>query len=116
MIGEAPKYKFNTNVFKTTATLDLSPEEIKKEETSVEDLGKFITDKAIPSLISDLKQLDGIPTDSDSLKDFFHKRGVNMRYLGKVSQLLSKISHFDKQKDVAITKEEAKQSKDIISL
>ena len=36
----------------------------------------------------DLKQQEGIPIDSQSLQDFFHKRGINMRYLGKVLSLL----------------------------
>lgn len=33
---EAPKFKFNTNVFKDKVTLDMSEQELKKEEEQVE--------------------------------------------------------------------------------
>ena len=32
LMKEAPKYAFNANVFKSTITLDMSPEELKEEE------------------------------------------------------------------------------------
>jgi len=91
LMKEAPKYKFNTNVFKNCVTLDMSEQELKKEEDQVEHLAAYILDTTLPALIADLKQLEGIPTDSASLTEFFHKRGVNMRYLGKVIERLSEV-------------------------
>ena len=105
LIQEAPQFKFNTNVFKSSVKLDMSEDERLKEEQLVEDLSKHIIEKAIPSLISDLKQMEGVPTDSNSLEDFFHKRGINMRYLGKVNELLDSILYFDKQTSTAVTKD-----------
>ena len=105
LIQEAPQFKFNTNVFKSSVKLDMSDDERQKEEQLVEDLSKHIIEKAIPSLISDLKQMEGVPTDSSSLEDFFHKRGINMRYLGKVNELLDSILYFDKQTSTAVTKD-----------
>ena len=64
LIAEAPKFKFNTNVFKKNVQLDMSAEEIRGEEKNVESLSKFITEKAIPNLVQDLKQQEGIPIDS----------------------------------------------------
>ena len=84
LMAEAPKFRFNTNVFKKNVQLDMSEEELAEEEANVKKLATYITEKALPNLIQDLKQQEGIPIDSQSLEDFFHKRGVNMRYLGKV--------------------------------
>lgn len=89
LIAEAPKHTFNSNVFKKNAHLDMTAEELAEEEKNVQNLATFINDKTIPNLIQDLKQQEGVPIDSQSLEDFFHKRGVNMRYLGKVLTVLT---------------------------
>ncbi len=49
-------------------------------------LSSFLEDKMIPSLVAELTQADGAPTDSETLENLFHLNGVNMRYLGKVAQ------------------------------
>ena len=84
LVKEAPKFTFNTNVFKKNVQLDMTAEELKSEEENVKQLATYITEKSIPNLVQDLKQQEGVPIDSQSLTEFFHKRGVNMRYLGKV--------------------------------
>lgn len=84
---EAPKFTFNTNVFKSV-TFALTPEEVKKDEELVEDLAKFLKEQAIPKLFKDLQNVEGVPTDSESLEQAFHSHGVNMRYLGTVAELL----------------------------
>lgn len=89
LIAEAPKQTFNANVFKSSITLDMTPGEIKEAEAQVEKLATFLTETAIPGLVTDFKQQEGIPVDSESLEDFMHKRGVNMRYLGKVLEALA---------------------------
>lgn len=73
--------------------LDITAAELEAEEKNVQQLSSFINDKAIPNLVQDLKQQDGIPVDSNSLEDFFHRRGINMRYLG---QVYSKLGSFPK--------------------
>lgn len=96
LIAEAPKYTFNANVFKNNVQLDMTPEQLAEEENVVKDLAAFILEKQIPNLIQDLKQQEGVPIDSHSLEEFFHKRGVNMRYLGKV---LAQIDEFPKTQE-----------------
>ena len=90
LIGESPKFSFNTNIFKKSVQLDMTAAEIEEEEKNITGLATFITEKAIPNMVNDLKQQEGIPIDSKSLADFFHKRGINMRYLGKVLEGLDK--------------------------
>ena len=110
LINEAPKFQYNTNVFKSTVKLDMTDDERKKEEALIEDMAKYITEKAIPNLISDLKQSEGVPTDSQSLKEFFHKRGVNMRYLGKVMTMLDEVLMYDKQTNKTMMKSDVKDT------
>ncbi len=94
LVKEAPKYTFNTNVYKSNAQLDMTAAELKAEEENVKGLATFILEKAIPNLVQDLKQQENVPIDSESLEDLFHKRGINMRYLGKV---LAVFADFPKQ-------------------
>ena len=102
LIAEAPKFKFNTNIFKKNVQLDMTAEEIREEEKNVENLSKYITEKAIPNLAQDLKQQEGIPIDSQSLKDFLHKRGINMRYLGAVLAAMDKHPETTESKSIHI--------------
>ena len=54
-------------------------------EKDIDDLGAFLKEKAIDSLINEsLLVAEGGPTDSESLQQLFHFHGVNMRYLGDV--------------------------------
>jgi protein TIF31 len=71
-------------VFKTVK-LAMSEEEIKAEEEKVQNLAKFLKEEAIQSLIKNLNRNEGVPTDSASLRDFFHQNGINIRYLGYVA-------------------------------
>lgn len=42
MVMEAPKFKFNVNVFKSGAKLALSDEELRQEEALVLDLARYL--------------------------------------------------------------------------
>ena len=94
---EAPTFKFNVNVLKESIKLDMKQEELEEEEKQVGELAKYLKDTVLETLVLDLKQLEGVPTDSQSLSSFFHKRGVNMRYLGQVIEALSTVKE-DTQK------------------
>ena len=63
-------------------------EEIAADEALVNDLAKFLKEEQLQSLISDLKSGDGVPTDSQSMQELMHRSGINMRYLGKIYELL----------------------------
>lgn len=76
---------FNANVFKNVQ-LAMDEDQVKVEEEKVKQLADFIKTTAIPNLIKNMSKNEGIPTDSQSLKDFFHQNGVNIRYLGLISE------------------------------
>lgn len=86
-LKDAPKYQFNTNVFKKGVTFAPSEaEQVAKDEALVTELAVFVKDQAIPKLLRDLQAVEGVPTDSESLSQAFHSHGLNMRYLGAVHQ------------------------------
>ena len=62
---------FNNNVFKK-AQLVMSEDDIKKEEEKVINLSKYILENAIPNMIKNFNKSEGTPTDSASMRDFFH--------------------------------------------
>lgn len=66
-LKEAPKFTFNTNVFKNVKFAH-PEDEIKKDEELVEELAKFLKESAIPKLVKDLQGVEGVPTDSESLE------------------------------------------------
>lgn len=66
----------------------LPAEEVKKDEELVEDLARFLKENALPKLIKDLQNIEGVPADSEGLEVAFHSHGINMRYLGAVAELL----------------------------
>jgi protein TIF31 len=59
-----------------------------EDEKEVRDACEFLRSKVIPELVQDLHDGDvGFPMDGQSLSQLLHKRGINIRYLGKLAQL-----------------------------
>jgi len=75
---------FNNNVFKNV-NLAMSAEEIKVEQEKVRELAKYLKESALTNLLKAMQKNEGTPTDSHSMKEFFHQNGVNMRYLGMLA-------------------------------
>ncbi|PVH86807.1 hypothetical protein DL98DRAFT_510284 [Cadophora sp. DSE1049] len=67
---------------------DSDKEELAKDEQDVRLACEFLRTTVLPELISDLKEGDvGFPMDGQSLSRLLHKRGINIRYLGKLAGL-----------------------------
>ncbi|KAK3379425.1 clustered mitochondria-domain-containing protein [Lasiosphaeria ovina] len=62
--------------------------ELREDEENVRAACAYLRDGVIPQLLYDLKESDiGFPMDGRSLTRLLHRRGVNMRYLGKLATL-----------------------------
>jgi protein TIF31 len=67
---------------------DEDKEEWSKDEAEVRAACDHLTTEVIPRLIQELKDSEvGFPMDGQSLSTLLHKRGVNIRYLGKIAEL-----------------------------
>lgn len=63
-------------------------EQWAQDEKEVRETCDFLRTKVIPELVQDLHDGDvGFPMDGQSVSQLLHKRGINIRYLGKVAQL-----------------------------
>ncbi|KAI8144263.1 clustered mitochondria-domain-containing protein [Fennellomyces sp. T-0311] len=82
------KLTFNPDVF-TSAKLGGDAETIKEQEQAVRDASKFLNEEIIPSLVLDFASYAISPLDGDALTKAMHRRGINMRYLGKVAELVA---------------------------
>jgi protein TIF31 len=62
-----------------------------KDEAEVRAACEHLQSEVIPRLIQELKDGEvGFPMDGQSLSALLHKRGVNIRYLGKITELADK--------------------------
>ena len=62
--------------------------EWEKDEAEVRAACEHLTSEVIPRMIQELKDGEvGFPMDGQSLSNLLHKRGVNIRYLGKLAEL-----------------------------
>ncbi|PMD34022.1 eukaryotic translation initiation factor-like protein 3 subunit CLU1/TIF31 [Hyaloscypha variabilis F] len=67
---------------------DAEKEQLAKDEQEVRLACEFLRANLLPELVSDLKEGDvGFPMDGQSLSRLLHKRGINIRYLGKIATL-----------------------------
>ncbi|OBZ85999.1 Clustered mitochondria [Choanephora cucurbitarum] len=81
------KLNFNPDVF-TSAKLPQN-EQTKQEEATIREASEFLTNEVIPSLVLDFASYAISPLDGDALTRAMHRRGINMRYLGKLAELIS---------------------------
>ncbi|KAL9603250.1 MAG: hypothetical protein Q9219_001271 [cf. Caloplaca sp. 3 TL-2023] len=82
-------YTLNPDVFcgQSPQTVE-EKEEWANDEHEVRAVANHLHEKVIPELIHDLKEGEvGFPMDGQSLSRLMHKRGINMRYLGKLASL-----------------------------
>ncbi|KAL2835541.1 clustered mitochondria-domain-containing protein [Aspergillus pseudoustus] len=67
---------------------DEEKEQWANDEKEVREACDFLRSKVMPELVQDLHDGDvGFPMDGQSLSQLLHKRGINIRYLGKLAQL-----------------------------
>jgi protein TIF31 len=67
---------------------DEEKEEMTKDEQEVRDACTYLRDTVITSLLRDLNESDiSFPMDGRSLTSLLHRRGINLRYLGKLASL-----------------------------
>ncbi|KAK3302240.1 clustered mitochondria-domain-containing protein [Chaetomium strumarium] len=83
------KFALNPDVFSgQNPQTDEEKEEMAKDEQEVRDACAYLRDTVIPSLIRELSESDiSFPMDGRQLTALLHRRGINLRYLGKLASL-----------------------------
>ncbi|XP_059147572.1 clustered mitochondria protein homolog isoform X2 [Physella acuta] len=82
---------FNPDVFQPHVKhLDPDSETYKKEKELVKMASQHIVSHQIPLMITDFLDHTSSPVDGITLTESMHNRGINVRYLGKVAECLTK--------------------------
>ncbi|CAJ2506894.1 Uu.00g080800.m01.CDS01 [Anthostomella pinea] len=88
---DTSKFSFALNPDAFSGQVPQTEEEKKEFEADEEDVRnacKHLRDSAIPEFVNDIKTSElPFPMDGRSLTKMMHKRGINMRYLGKIVSL-----------------------------
>ncbi|XP_026662154.2 clustered mitochondria protein-like isoform X2 [Phoenix dactylifera] len=82
----------NPNVF-TEFKLAGSQEDIAADETIVRKAASYLIDVVLPKFVQDLCSLDVSPLDGQSLTDALHAHGVNVRYLGRITDMIKHLPY-----------------------
>ncbi|XP_043691456.1 clustered mitochondria protein isoform X2 [Telopea speciosissima] len=82
----------NPNVF-TEFKLAGSQEETAADEENVRKVGLYLTDVVLPKFVQDLCTLEVSPMDGQTLTEALHAHGINVRYIGKVSNMTKHLPH-----------------------
>ncbi|CAK7275553.1 Intracellular distribution of mitochondria [Sporothrix epigloea] len=83
------KFSLNPDVFSNQLPqTEEEKAEMASDEADVRAVCKYLQKTVIPSLISDLSESEiSFPMDGRSLSLLLHKRGINVRYLGRIAKL-----------------------------
>ena len=82
--------RFNMDLTSHLCKLAGDSEELQRDRKLCEELSEFITHYTLPRFCIDCLHLQAMPVDSVSLTRMLHSRGINMRYLGRITELVSK--------------------------
>ncbi|KAF9111321.1 Intracellular distribution of mitochondria [Mortierella sp. AM989] len=78
---------FNVDAFTSVNTLPESASIKSEQESVVREASKFLREDVIAVLLQDFTAYVVSPIDGGSLTKAMHRRGINMRYLGRIATL-----------------------------
>lgn len=83
------RFALNPDAFSgQTPQTDAEKAELMADEAEVRAAGTYLREQVIPGLLRELSESDiSFPMDGQSLSRLLHKRGINVRFLGKVAEL-----------------------------
>lgn len=79
-----------------------SPNSLKKQKKLIVDAAEYLVTMQIPRFVSDCIEHTSAPMCGSTLTEALHSRGINMRYLGKVTDLLAKIPRLEYLHTIAV--------------
>jgi protein TIF31 len=76
----------------TKISLGSDQDRIKQDEDDVREAAGFIPVIISQVILEAVQYTNVLPVETQQLTAFFHKRGINMRYLGKVTKMIDQLS------------------------
>ncbi|XP_067629085.1 protein clueless isoform X2 [Eurosta solidaginis] len=98
-------FRFNPDVFSLGIRHVDEPDSfnsISKQKKLIQEAAEFLVKKQIPSFIKEHMNHTSPPMDGTSLTEALHSHGINVRYLGKVIDMLGKIPQMEYLHRIAV--------------
>ncbi|CAG9824450.1 unnamed protein product [Phaedon cochleariae] len=89
---------------------------IAKQRQLVKDAAEFLLTVQIPTFIRDCLDHSSAPMDGVTLSEAMHNRGINIRYLGKVTNLLAKVKQLEYLHSIAVSELLMRSAKHIFTV
>uniref|UniRef100_T1ITX2 Clustered mitochondria protein homolog n=1 Tax=Strigamia maritima TaxID=126957 RepID=T1ITX2_STRMM len=107
--------RFNPDVY-SPGVKHPDAEQLKRERRLVKDAAAFLVSTQIPSFVKDCLDRSISPIDGNMLSEAMHNRGINIRYLGKVADILEKISQLDDTYKITVMELITRMAKHIFTI
>jgi len=108
--------RFNPDVFSPGVVHPKDNVNFKKECQLVQDAADFLITVQIPAFIRDCLDHSTAPMDGQTLADAIHNRGINMRYLGKIADMLAKVPQLEYVHTIAVSELVMRSAKHLFTL
>lgn len=95
--------RFNPDVFSPGIKHIDGETSLAQQKKLVQDAAEFLLLRQIPNFISECLEHSSAPMDGATLTEQLHNRGINIRYLGKVTNLLSAVPSLEYLHSIAIS-------------
>ena len=83
--------RFNPDMFSSGLVHPKDQGQHKKECQLIQDATDFVITVQVPAFICDCLDHSTAPMDGQTLAAAIHNRGINVRYLGKITEMLAKV-------------------------
>ncbi|VDM07069.1 unnamed protein product [Wuchereria bancrofti] len=94
--------RFNPDCYCSTVR-HAESEDITKQRRLVAEAAEFLVVQQLPNFVRDCLQRTVMPLDGASLIDSLHSRGINIRYLGKLTKYIENVGQLTYLKVICIT-------------
>lgn len=95
--------RFNPDVFSPGIKHIDGETSLAQQKKLVQDAAEFLLLRQIPNFISECLEHSSAPMDGATLTEQLHNRGINIRYLGKVTNLLAAVPSLEYLHSIAIS-------------
>ncbi|CAB3380510.1 Hypothetical predicted protein [Cloeon dipterum] len=108
--------RFNPDVYSPGVRhANLEGDGLKKERQLIKDAAEFLVITQIPSFIRDCLDHTSAPMDGITLSEAMHNRGINIRYLGKIAEMLSKVGQLEYVYSIAVSELVCRSAKHVFT-
>ncbi|CAH1098461.1 unnamed protein product [Psylliodes chrysocephalus] len=87
-----------------------------KQKQLIKDAAEFLLTVQIPTFIRDCLDHSSAPMDGTTLSEALHNKGINIRYLGKVTNLLAKVKQLEYLYSISVSELILRSAKHIFTI